>query len=259
MLWYTPLNKKVKCIVKLLKFHSFYSFSLKEDLVQLWHIELDKLFNIKEINDFLSSDEQERANRFIFDIHRQRYKAAHSAMRYLLSAYLDMQPNEIKFEAGEYGKPYLTNHPLHFNLSHSGNHALLGVTRDNPIGLDIEVFSKRDYQGIAKHSFSETEQVLLSEMSEHLLPSGFFRIWTQKEAFIKLSGQGLNYPLNAFSVSPRSPDTLLSIHDEDHAHFMMDAFEISPGLVGAVCLKAAAPEIHHYRFVYPLNSSKQRD
>lgn len=236
----------------MLKFHPFYSFSLKKETAYLWHIELDKLFNNKEIDRFLSVEEQERANRFVFDIHRARYRASRFALKTLLSNYLSIPAKEIVFELGQYGKPYLKGTPFYFNMSHSGNHALIGVSLEKPIGVDIECFSKRDYLGIARHSFSRREQAALVDMNEEELIKGFFRIWTQKEAFIKLLGRGLHYPLGTFSVSPEAPQTLLCIDNDDVSRYLMDTFDVTNELYGAVCLYQPNAEIIHHRFDYPL-------
>lgn len=91
----------------------------------------------------------------------------------------------------EHGKPYLEHGPC-FSISHSGNTAVL-VVSENEIGADIEKLRTPDIR-IAKRSFSEEEAELAM-----LSPENFTRLWTRKEAVLKLLGAG-------FSVSPKNID-----------------------------------------------------
>ncbi len=99
------------------------------------------------------------------------------------------------------GKPFFQNYEsLHFSLSHSGNIALCAVS-DKKIGADIQLMG--DFSdGICKKYFfkNETDYVLsassLDEKTER-----FFRIWTLKEAFSKMTGDGLS-GFKKFSIRP---------------------------------------------------------
>lgn len=81
----------------------------------------------------------------------------------------------------EHGKPFIPNSPIHFNLSHSKSYLALGLSINNPIGIDIECREvKKIHKKIAKKYFSSLEQ-----------ESDFFKAWTAREAFIKLLGGNL--------------------------------------------------------------------
>ena len=69
------------------------------------------------------------------------------------------------------------------------------------IGVDIEQLKPRDFLGLAKHSFSFKEEQAVALAKEIDRSDIFYKIWCQKEAFIKFEGRGLRYPLKEFSVS----------------------------------------------------------
>jgi len=90
----------------------------------------------------LSADERDRANRFIFKKDRNRYIAARSALRRTLGRYLQDDPAELRFTYGSHGKPSLHSacnpQNLRFNLSHSGEVALIALAVATEVGIDVE-------------------------------------------------------------------------------------------------------------------------
>lgn len=92
------------------------------------------------------------------------------------------------FEYGEHGKPSIVGHPeIHFNMSHC-KEAAVCVLSDNPVGVDIESI-RRYSESLARYTMSdaEMERILQAECPEE----EFIRLWTQKEAVLKLSGEGI--------------------------------------------------------------------
>jgi 4'-phosphopantetheinyl transferase len=149
----------------------------------------------------LSHDEQTRAQRFHFAHHQHHFTRARMVLRLTLARYLNISPEHLVFDYAEHGKPFLPQHPeLQFNLSHSGNRGLLAVGKTHPLGIDIEKFSDRPYEGIGSHVFSDEENATLKTMSPSLKPMVFFNFWAQKEAFIKMLGLGLSYPTTRLTV-----------------------------------------------------------
>ena len=107
----------------------------------------------------------------------------------LLAYHTDFD-NNISYN--EYGKPYLKNSGVFFNISHCIGLAVCGI--DNcEIGVDVE--NIREFpERVLKRSFSqrEAEAVISSESPDET----FFRVWTLKESFVKAIGIGISYPLN---------------------------------------------------------------
>lgn len=93
-----------------------------------------------------------------------------------------------KFAYTEYGKPYLANFPnVHFNISHSGVYVACAVS-DNPIGVDIQKIGEYNFD-IAKRVCNEKELNQIENGKDKA--SEFTKLWTQKEAILKMYGIGI--------------------------------------------------------------------
>ena len=96
---------------------------------------------------------------------------------------------------GSNGKPYADN--IFFNVAHSGKFAF-GVSSDKEVGCDVEII-KNAHLDIAKRFFTESEYNYISKSENS--SNTFYKLWTIKESYIKLSGEGLRTPLNSFEIN----------------------------------------------------------
>jgi 4'-phosphopantetheinyl transferase len=151
----------------------------------------------------LDGHELARAGRLVFDRDRRRFIAAHSAMRVILGRQLGVNPRTLRFGVGRHGKPYLLDNPsdARFNLSHSGERAVLAVTIGREVGIDIEQHRPIDIEAISRFSFSQAECDALDQLPPSARLDGFYRCWTRKESFVKARGDGLSFDLGSFDVS----------------------------------------------------------
>ncbi|HEV8305049.1 MAG TPA: 4'-phosphopantetheinyl transferase superfamily protein [Gemmatimonadales bacterium] len=143
----------------------------------------------------LSPDERNRSARLRFARDRQRFIAARGALRDLLGRCLGTRPDAIRFTYNAFGKPELSpefGSRLRFNLSHSADLALIAITTDAGIGVDIEYIQPRpEYADIARSLFSAAEVDELERVPSHLYPQAFLSCWTKREAYLKARGEGL--------------------------------------------------------------------
>lgn len=165
----------------------------------------------------LDPDERTRAARFYFDRDRTAFTVARGALRTLTGFYTDHPPEDLVFGYQAKGKPYLAapSSDVCFNLSHSGDFALLAFTRGREIGVDIERRRPmQDLLSVAKLSFSPREYATLCGLPPHDHTDAFFTCWSRKEAFIKVTGEGISQ-LGDFVVSlrPGEPARLLWVKD----------------------------------------------
>lgn len=123
----------------------------------------------------------------------QRGFANRGLIRYTVSGLLDRlrdkEPLPLAFRYGEKGKPYFRDYPVYFNLSHSGDYVLCALAMEE-VGADIQQHRTGSVGRIAARYFSEQEKAALEnrkEGGEEL----FFRLWTRKEAYGKLTGEGI--------------------------------------------------------------------
>jgi 4'-phosphopantetheinyl transferase len=89
---------------------------------------------------------------------------------------------------------------MQFNLSHSGERALLALGVGRPVGVDIEQHRALDPLALARRFFSRDEIDALDRLGGQARAEAFFRCWTRKEALIKAMGDGLSFPLDSFAV-----------------------------------------------------------
>lgn len=113
-----------------------------------------------------------------------------------------LRSEEIRFEDGPFGKPFVPDLPtFEFSLSHAGDWAVCAVD-DRPIGVDIERMDPIEFE-IARTFFSREEYGELMRTASEDRLNRFYELWTIKESFIKMTGKGLQTPLDSFSVRKR--------------------------------------------------------
>ena len=213
--------------------------------VQLWRINLDAVAKPESRwQSIISPDERDRASRFHFERDRLYFCAARGLLRTLLAGYVAAEPQDLRFHYSDKGKPELAephaSTRFSFNLSHSGGVALIGLTRDGPIGVDIEkIRDDFDTAAIARRFFSASDQEHLLSLPPQEQHQAFFRCWTLKEAFIKALGEGLSHPLHQFDVSlgTEAPVSLVTRPDPSEAAlWQLQSVEAGPGYAAAVAV-----------------------
>ncbi len=108
--------------------------------------------------------------------------------------------NNAKIGHTTKGKPFLKdNNDLHFNLSHSGT-LVLCVIADMPVGCDIEYMSSVPSPELIKMVLSKSEQDALNRLDNNSVSQYFYKIWTGKESYLKLKGEGLGRDLKEISL-----------------------------------------------------------
>jgi 4'-phosphopantetheinyl transferase len=197
----------------------------------------------RELLPLLSRDERERADRFVFDLHRRRYILGRVRLRQLLALRLDVAPRAIEFEYGAQGKPALApafaECGLRFNVSHCEDVAVYAFACGREVGIDVEAVRElSDADSIAARFFSLREYAAYQSLAPRDRPLGFFNCWTQKEAFIKAIGEGLSHPLDSFDVSlvPGEPARILRVGGEsgNDIGWLAQRFHPAPGFVGSI-------------------------
>lgn len=205
---------------------------LRPRRVHVWRASLE--FEPERLGRFaqtLSDDERARAQRFLFERDRNSFIAARGILRDLLARYVGCAPRDLEFIYGPQGKPALsdgnTSNPFRFNLSHSHGLAVLAVTRESEIGVDVEkIKPERAGEELARRYFSPAEVEELLALPADQRAEGFFLCWTRKEAYVKALGEGLRFPLDRFRVS-LSPGQPAQLYRDAGARWSVKAFDPS--------------------------------
>lgn len=233
--------------------------------IHLWQCQPDQI-NDSELllsyKNLLTEDELTRQQRYRFPKDQHNALITRAFIRYVLSQYADISPQDWRFIKGEKDKPEIANSslllPLRFNLSHTDGLIICAITLDDDIGCDIENTTRdNDVLAIADRYFSPSEIRALFSLPTDQQRSRFFDYWTLKESYIKAWGLGLAIPLNDFSfhITPSThninQDIRLSFapHRIDHPELWHSwLIDVSKQYRMAISIKSTAHKTHHLHF-----------
>lgn len=153
-----------------------------------------KEFNKEDLNDFyLRIPKQKR-------MQIDKYKNYEAKTRTLVAEILlnnllasqNISYQNTKYFNNKYGKPYLKNSELFFNVSHSFDYVITTIS-NKEIGIDIEKVRKTSLKVINQFATSKEKKYILS--SDENIEERIFKIYTLKEAYFKMLGTNLNHIL----------------------------------------------------------------
>jgi 4'-phosphopantetheinyl transferase len=224
--------------------HPAADLDIQPHQVDVWRARLDPPVEVLErLAASISAEETQRAARFHFPADKDRFIAAHGCLRAVLARYLHCEPDQLAFSVNPYGKPALHDHHLEFNLSHSGDFALIAVAQERKVGVDVErIRSDMELESIANRYFSQREVSEFLGLPAEQRVAGFFTCWTRKEAYIKAQGLGLSLPLESFDVSltPNEPAILRAPlpDSQEAARWTLLSLDVAPDYASAVAVEA---------------------
>lgn len=209
-----------------------------------------------QLRRILSPDETARADRFHFEVDRQRSIIGRAYLRVLLGQVLDMPADELQFEYDEFGKPALIpsqRRALEFNVSHSGEMILTAITMGRAVGVDVEkIRTDLDPNSIATQFFSAREREILASLPRPARYRAFFACWTRKEAYLKAKGVGLSLPLNQFDVSflPDEEPRLLATRPDpaEAQNWALWALDLSSDYAAALAVSGSGRKLKCWKW-----------
>ena len=145
-------------------------------------------FDLPSALEEISEQRREQALKFKFEQGQRLCVLAYQLLKQGLREEYGITENPV-FEYNEHGKPSIVGHPeIHFSLSHC-KEAAACVVSDHPVGIDVE--SIHEYkEGLAHYAMND-EEVRRIEVSDNPA-AAFIRLWTMKEATLKLVGTGIS-------------------------------------------------------------------
>ncbi len=174
--------------------------------MEIWHLDLhlDRPAFHRACA-LLDAQERARCARLRSALPRHRFAAAHAGLRRLLARRLHCQPAQVLLAWEPGGKPRLRpgpGRPLHFSLAHAGDHALVAVSAEHPVGVDLELLPPPPgiREDLAAH-LSAIERQALQAMDPQRQALSALRCWVRKEALLKASGHGLTLAPAALTVT----------------------------------------------------------
>jgi 4'-phosphopantetheinyl transferase len=157
--------------------------------VDVWVVELTPSSSDEAA---LPQADRERARSFLRPEAAELWRASRLALRQALSGYLGKAAAEIEIVPGEHGKPRLARGGLEFNLSHSGELALVAVSPTRPVGVDVEKMEPgRDFLALAERALGAGDTAAVRAAGPGERVAVFYRRWVRHEARLKCLGVGL--------------------------------------------------------------------
>ena len=136
----------------------------------------------------ISRQRREQALKFKFEQGQRLCVLAYQLLKQVLRDAYGITDNPI-FEYNDHGKPFIVGHPdIHFNLSHC-KEAAICVVSDLPVGVDVEGI--REYkESLVNYTMNDEEIAQIHSAEDPA--AAFIRLWTMKEATMKLIGTGIS-------------------------------------------------------------------
>jgi 4'-phosphopantetheinyl transferase len=223
----------------------FAQCTLAPDEVHLRLVDLDD----GRWDDFtasLSAEEEMRASRYRTAALAQIYRRGRAALRQVLAYYVGQPPRSLAIQYGEFGKPSLRGHDVQFNLSHSGKRALIAVS-SAPVGVDLEwIHPALSIEELAPLVCNGAEDEYLSNLPEDARRIAFFQLWTQKEAYCKALGVGLQKTLADIAFGENFGDGPRAVLDRGAATMMVHPIGAIAGFAASLCAPAVDTAIRWY-------------
>lgn len=167
-------------------------------MVKLYAADIDTLPDPREaevLMKLLCAQRREKVLRYLQADDRKRSLGAWLLLRKVLSCH-GVRPDDIQIAEG--GKPFAEG--ISFNLSHSGRMVVCAVGEKN-VGCDVEKIAEAPEQ-VAERFFHPKELEYLKSCEDEDKNECFFRLWTMKESYMKMTGEGMRLPFNRFEIVP---------------------------------------------------------
>ena len=205
---------------------------------------------------YLSADELIRANQCRTPHPQYQFVITRGILRILLSRYMKVHPIQLQFENQPQGKPVLlttSSLPIQFNVSHTLGMALIAVTTQHAVGIDVEWIDRKiQDRDIAERYFSPRESQYLASLSPAERTHQFFSYWTCKEAYLKMQGRGIAEGLAQceLTMNPEQWQVGLTHLDQQAEGEDCSLYRITSGSghIGALAIACSSAQISYWNW-----------
>jgi 4'-phosphopantetheinyl transferase len=143
---------------------------------------------------------------------------AHAFLRTVVGERLGVEPTTLRFErhcttcgTDQHGKPCIAGHEdLHISLSYTERLAVLALSEDGEVGVDVEDVTEADFDGFDAVTLAPEEVAAIERYDGDELLAARALLWARKEAVLKATGDGLVVdPTEVVVSGPGDPPALL--------------------------------------------------
>jgi 4'-phosphopantetheinyl transferase len=191
--------------------------------------------------------EPDEVHVWVVEVPRGKPEEARQRMREIVAASLQTTPDRVEIRADERGKPQLAGRELEFNLSYSGELALVAVARV-AVGVDVEQVEEIDDElpELVDFVLSRRERRQLMAVAADDRVAAYYRAFTRKEAYVKATGEGMSgRPLPEVECDLAKPELVAVAGVSAGELKRWSVFELEPtaGYVGALVVAHARPRV----------------
>lgn len=218
--------------------------NLSSDEIQVWIFNPNETrFAASALTLILATDELSRAQRLMFDHHREEFIASRWFLRNVLGTVSGIHPAQVRFEYSVHGKPIL--HPeinkgnVQFSLSRSAGVTVVALSIDRRVGIDVERMQPvADLDRLTNFVLSDNERLQLKRVPMTDRIRCFLTFWTLKEAYLKANGlgliddmQGIGFRIeyNQYVILEQAP-----ILHRENSKWQFELLRIGPDVVSAI-------------------------
>ena len=170
----------------------------------------------KRLLELVGTERRKKVIRYRMPDDRKRSLAAGLIIRKILN---ENGLSEDSLKYSENGKPLADN--LFFNISHAGDY-VVGVSSDREVGCDIEKIVDAPLEVADRFFYLKEAEYIKSAEDKN---RAFFTLWTLKESYMKMTGRGMNLPLDSFEVVPMTDGFMLGESAEKPCFFKTMEFD----------------------------------
>lgn len=202
-------------------------------MIHLYAADIRNLPDPKEdplLLDAISAERKHRTMKYHNAQNRKRSLGAGLLLNKVLPRY-GASPDAIRVAAD--GKPEVDG--IFFNLSHSED-IVICATAEKEVGCDVEKM-KEAPKKVAERFFHPNETAYIQAAEGKEKDNRFFQIWTMKESYIKMTGEGIRLSFDRIEFLLDSSETKVQRDGQILPCHIME-YDI-PGYKISVCAKEA--------------------
>jgi 4'-phosphopantetheinyl transferase len=203
------------------------------------HMVLMNLDRLDVDSRWIDLDDSERKRAENYKIRRvaEQFLLVRSELKRQLGQLLNCEPRHVVINLRPDGKPEISDSNWHFNVSHSGEFAMIAISHQ-PIGVDVEQIREMpNARDLLKRFFTIHEFQQYEQLPDALKHDAFFRAWTCKEAVLKADGRGIRIiEACEIDLDPRNEACVVSFADNPF-HWKLKAWTPVPGWAAALAMR----------------------
>ena len=172
-------------------------------MIDLYAIHLDKIQSLIPdlYHGVLNTTEKQHISRQKIESVRKQRILSRAILRLILGCHTHEPAQNLQIHTSKYGKPYLKNQNIYFNVSHTKHMLIVALSTQYDVGIDIE-YKNTDIQtqNLPKQCFHPQEWEYFQSLPHNKKQLFFLEMWTKKEAASKAIGLGFHYPFQQINT-----------------------------------------------------------